>query len=284
MEYLIQKETLDSIGDAVRSVSEKADPILVSGLADEIRALSSLNFRVLGGTEQPAAPRENDIWVNTGTAIPSWAMSVDAPVNPVDGMVWVETGAFSSVAFNAVKKNQLLVYPLTAYQYLAGSWTKVTAKSYQNGAWQSWWSGQLYDHGEEYPDITGELVAHALDFSGDTSRAPTITKNGDSIVITTSATNYSGGLAYWEKKIDLTGQNVLKFVGSCYDSSQGRAKILVLSGISTSSVVASGVPGTVEGDVEIDISALDGAYYIGFAVSRGSGGNNTMTIKLVDLD
>lgn len=244
---------------------------------------SPLNFRVVGGTSAPSSPRENDIWVNTGTAIPSWSMAVDAPENPANGMVWVETGAFSSAAFNAVKKNQLLVYPLTAYQYLAGSWTKVTAKSFIGGAWRDWWAGQLYDYGTEYPDITGALTAYAMDFSGSDSRKPTITKNANNIVITTNSTNYSGGLAYWAKKIDLTNHNALKFNGSCVDSSQNRARILVLSSISTSSVVASGVPKTVADDVEIDISALNGEYYIGFSVSRGSGGNNSITINQVTL-
>ena len=244
---------------------------------------TGLNFRVVGGTSQPTAPRENDIWVNTGTAIPSWAMSVEAPQNPVDGMVWVELGEFSSVAFNVVKKNQLFVYPLSACQYLFGAWTKITAKSYQGGGWKDWWAGQLYDYGTEYLDITGELTAYALDFSGDTNRAPTITRNATSIVVTTDSTSYSGGLAYWPKKVNLTGYDALKFVGSCVDKSQNRAKILVLSSISKNGVVASGIPSTVEGDVEIDISTLEGEYYVGFSVSRGSGGNNYITINKVTL-
>lgn len=245
---------------------------------------AALNFRVIGGTSQPTAPRENDIWVNTDTGITGWIFSATKPDNPTEGMVWFATGVTSGAAFNAVRKNGIVLYPMAAQQYVGGTWKKIPAKTYQGGTWRSWWSGQLYDNGEEYPDITGDLVAYALDFSGDTNKAPTITRNDDSIVITTNATNYSGGLAYWEKKFDLTDYNVLKFNGYCYDSSQNRAKILVLSEIKESSVVASGVPGTVEGDVEIDISALEGEYYVGFSVSRGSGGNNTMTIKMVDLD
>lgn len=238
---------------------------------------TDLNFRVLGGAVQPTAPRENDIWVNTSTAIPSWAMSVGAPANPVDGMVWVETGAFSSVAFNAVKKNQLLVYPLSAQQYLAGSWAKVTAKSYQNGAWRNWWAGQLYDYGTEYLDITGELTAYALDFVNDTNKAPTITRNPSNIVVTTNATNYSGGLAYWPKKVDLTSYNSLRFNGFATDAQ--KAKIVVLTEIKESAIAASGVPKSTAEDVDVDISTLTGEFYIGFAVSRGSGGNNSITIN-----
>ena len=38
-----------------------------------------LNFRVIGGTVQPTAPRENDIWVNTDQNITSWNFGADEP-------------------------------------------------------------------------------------------------------------------------------------------------------------------------------------------------------------
>ena len=40
---------------------------------------ANLNFRVLGGTTQPANPKENDIWVNTDAKITSWVFSVTEP-------------------------------------------------------------------------------------------------------------------------------------------------------------------------------------------------------------
>ena len=43
-----------------------------------------LNFRILGGTTQPASPKENDIWVNTAADIPGWIIS---PVDPLEANI-----------------------------------------------------------------------------------------------------------------------------------------------------------------------------------------------------
>ena len=65
---------------------------------------SPLNLHVVGGASQPLSPKENTIWVNTGTAITGWVIS---PVQPAgtNGMVWIQTGESSNAAFNALKKN-----------------------------------------------------------------------------------------------------------------------------------------------------------------------------------
>jgi hypothetical protein len=243
---------------------------------------AALNFRVISGTSQPASPRENDIWVNTDY-ISSWVFASTEPENPTEGLVWIVTSNNSAVAFNALKKNSVMVYPLDAKQYTVGVWDTVAAKSYQNEAWVDWWPGQLYDNGKEYLNITGELTPYALDFSGTVNKAPTITKNDTNIVVTTDSTQYCGGLAYWANKIDLTNHTVLKFTGFCSDNSQNRAKVLVLSDLSKDAVAAEGVPATALSEIEIDISALSGSYYIGFSVSKGSSGNKTVTIEKVIL-
>ena len=118
-----------------------------------------LNFKVVGGTVQPASPSENMIWVNTSVAITSWVFSTTAPTSPAAGMVWFSTGPISSVAFNAVKKNGIWVYPTGCQQYISGAWVAKTAKTYQSGAWVEWlyW---LYDTGSkkvELRDITSAL-------------------------------------------------------------------------------------------------------------------------------
>lgn len=97
-----------------------------------------LNFKVVGGTVQPTSPSENIIWVNTSVAITSWVFSTTAPTSPVAGMVWFATGNSSSVAFNAVKKNGIWVYPAGCQQYISGAWVTKTAKTYQSGAWKDW--------------------------------------------------------------------------------------------------------------------------------------------------
>lgn len=112
-----------------------------------------LNFKVVGGTSAPTAPAENTIWVNTAVSITGWVFSTTAPTSPAAGMVWFSTGSISSVAFNAVKKNGIWVYPAGCQQYVSGAWVTKTAKTYQSGAWKDWvfW---LYKDGVKEVEFT----------------------------------------------------------------------------------------------------------------------------------
>lgn len=96
---------------------------------------TALNFRVLGGTARPAAPRENDIWVDTDTRIGSWVFSASEPEDPTPGMVWIGVGAASDAAFNALKKNEITVYPLWVRQYTDGAFADRNAYSFRGGEW-----------------------------------------------------------------------------------------------------------------------------------------------------
>ena len=75
-----------------------------------------LNFKVVGGTSQPTNPKENTIWVNTSTTITGYVFSAAEPAAPEEGMVWITTGTSSTVEFNALKKNGIQVYPISAKQ------------------------------------------------------------------------------------------------------------------------------------------------------------------------
>lgn len=91
-----------------------------------------LNFKVVGGTSAPASPSANTIWVNTSTTISDWVFSATQPTGAA-GRVWILTGDSSNAAFNALKKNNITVYPLSAKQYVSGAWVDKTIKCYQNG-------------------------------------------------------------------------------------------------------------------------------------------------------
>lgn len=155
---------------------------------------AGLNFKVVGGTTQPTNPKENTIWVNTSASITEWAFSVSAPANPTAGMVWFGIGLSSEVSFNALKKNQIHVYPISAKQYISGKWTDKTAKTYKNSAWRDWSQILLPSN-----DILGRLV------KGGQSVTPQYTSN----VLTLSLTNTSW--AYLEsdvsafKTLEITG-------------------------------------------------------------------------------
>lgn len=110
-----------------------------------------LNFQVIGGTTAPSNPKENMIWVNTSTKITSYIFSATQPTGSA-GMVWISTGTSSTVEFNALKKNGIQVYPISAKQYINGAWRNVEAKSYRNGSWVEWLETEkfLYYRGNFY--------------------------------------------------------------------------------------------------------------------------------------
>lgn len=118
-----------------------------------------LNFKVVGGTTQPNSPRENTIWVNTGTAITDWFFGATQPGTPIEGMVWFSVGTSSSAEFNALKKNGVQVYPLSAKQYVGSAWVSKTAKSYQNGSWVEWVTTvYVYKNGTVLPEAGSVIV------------------------------------------------------------------------------------------------------------------------------
>lgn len=99
---------------------------------------TALNFRFVGGTTQPDSAKENTIWVNTDQKITGWHFSITQPENMAEGELWLVCGASSNVAFNALKRNTIQVYPMYAKQWVSGALVERTAKTYQNGAWVDW--------------------------------------------------------------------------------------------------------------------------------------------------
>lgn len=118
---------------------------------------ANLNFKIVGGTSQPSSPSENTIWVNTSVPINAYYFSATQPTGITAGDVWIYTGTTSAAAFNALKKNGIMVYPLSAKQYVSGAWVSKTAMSYQGGEWNPWWSGDIYNAGDENTAITGGI-------------------------------------------------------------------------------------------------------------------------------
>lgn len=121
---------------------------------------AELNFEVVGGISAPASPKENTIWVNTNTAITDWVFSATQPPN-ASGRMWISTGTSSAIEFNALKKNGIQVYPISANQYVSGALVYKEAKIYQGGEWVEWWQGQLFDNGNQYEEFTGGWGAAA---------------------------------------------------------------------------------------------------------------------------
>ena len=183
----------------------------ITGIVDQIGAVEAsgggggLNFSVVGGLTQPADPKENTIWVETNVDITSWIFSAtepEAPADGKDGPVWITSGTSSPVEFNALKKNGIQVYPLSAKQYVSGAWVDKTAKIYQGGEWVEWIpTNYLFKAG------FGALVEFNV---GNESYAtlPIIGKNA--IIFTQSTHSGDGDYAYiiTKEPIDVTDISV----------------------------------------------------------------------------
>lgn len=81
-------------------------------------------------------------------------MSFTATLGVESGFVWIQTGPSSSTPFNALKKNNLTVYPVNCVQYISGAWVGMEAKTYQAGAWVDW-TTWLYNMGDTCAGLTG---------------------------------------------------------------------------------------------------------------------------------
>lgn len=167
-----------------------------------------LNFSVVGSEAQPSGPKENMIWAITSEPVTAWIFAAEAPADPVDGMLWIRTGTSSAAAFNAVKKNGIVLYPISAMQYTGSSWVDVTCKTYQSGEWVDWWNGELYEYGDELVAVTGGWV----EYSGNT-KVPVITRGANSLKLETVSSGYNVSIQT-RNLIDMTEYSALNYVGA----------------------------------------------------------------------
>jgi hypothetical protein len=240
-----------------------------------------LNFKVVGGTTAPSNPKENMIWVNTSTAITDYVFSATQP-SSVSGRVWISTDTSSTVEFNALKKHSIMVYPLSAKQYVSGAWVNKAAKSYQNGKWVDWWLGELFDNGNQWESVTGGWTSNGYTrgdslsvLSGSIGTDGTITLNGSNSGVTIMGT---------KNPIDLTGYSSITAYGKDLKVLSGSSMYLMITKSKTkynANNAASADFGNSKTSVNIPIStSMQGEYYIvvGTGNSAQQGGKITKII------
>lgn len=237
-----------------------------------------LNFAVVGGTSQPASPKDNTVWVNTPTEITDVLFSSEQPTVRTDGAalsggeIWIQTGKTSVIPFNALKKSTLMVYPNVAYQYdiSSATWVRQTARSYISSTWKDW-VVLYYDYGEEYVDLTGGWVAYGMDDKA--------VKYDTYIYLEVDSTG--NAWAYTNNPVDLTSISTLNFY--IKRSHEGACRIGVnavkptsannpLNSMAAMTKVASYVSTVTP--YSVDVSALTGPYYLVFLEAGERDGNN----------
>lgn len=209
-----------------------------------------LNFQVIGGTTAPSNPKENMIWINTSTTITDYVFSATQP-SAATGRVWISTGTSSQIEFNALKKNGIQVYPISAKQYVSGAWVEKTAMSYQGGQWVEWWvwNGDLFVNGDQIEKVTGGWKA----VNGAGSKA----EIGDVIKFTVPGSSGRDAAVFTKNKVNFDGYSQIKFT------------------INVTSTL---------GPVRVGVTTANTSYAPEFAAytETSSTGSRTLTVKLGD--
>ena len=247
-----------------------------------------LNFKVVGSATEPVSPSENMIWVNTSTPITGWTFSATKPEAPADGQdgpVWIQTSAASTVEFNALKKNGIQIYPISAKQHVGGAWVDVTAKSYQNGAWVDWWDGHsLFFYGNEMDAATGGWIVTPAYWSksGDGSKPADMIPSVNSRGGYTLKHGIASGGAIWhtKNKIDTSKISTIKFVGSMTSGSHTGMALYENIEFCSKHIVAELKGVLSQGTHTLTVPSDCGDCYVGFYVYN----NQTINVDEVIME
>jgi hypothetical protein len=175
------------------------------------------------------------------------------------------------VAFNALKKNGLTVCPVSASQFVGGAWVSKTAQSRQDGAWVSWWlPGTLFADGIDATELTGGWDSFAYSAgSGIDGRKITAEILPDGIFAPFPNARLKSTFIGTGKRVDVSGYTTLSMVFSeaTRSTASGAVKACLFSDAGYTVAAEAAVLST-SGETnlapQIDVSGLDGAYYIGF--------------------
>lgn len=255
---------------------------------------ASLNFKITGNP-QPASPRDNTIWINTDTPITSWMFNADQPTTPTEGMTWIIVGKSSPAAFNILKKNGIMVYPVSAKQYIGGEWVVKTAKSYQGGEWVEWIPvGALYYSGNECVDESGGWQARGwrVDSTYSGTVVPTITNNDDHMSIVVPSANVAGGAVEVKKDQDLTNVNSIS-IDFEMTANEFNVRLMVIARNATTmddsvkSILLNDAPTTTveRKKITLDVSSVSGSYdvVIAFADMWNGSKPDGVTMKVYSV-
>ena len=237
---------------------------------------AALNFKVVGNP-QPENPSENTIWLNTDVEITGWEITPAAPETALEGMVWIGVGTSGDIAFNALKKNAIQIFPLSAKQYVSGEWVNVKAQIYQGGEWTELWNGVLFENADQYEDITGGWVkGYSYGNAGTTA---TIDDTG----IKLSTVSGSQIIVETAKKVNLSGYSTLHANATVTSRTSSSANYLWLACTESSGMALvdnSNIPTKTstkvsalgEFELSLDVSAVTGEYFVAFGASVGGMG------------
>lgn len=230
---------------------------------------SSLNFDVKAYADvaalQSDVPKENTIGVITTVKITDWVFAAQEPDEPKEGTIWIVTGQSSGVEFNALKKNSILVYPVSIKQYISGAWVDVEAKTYQNGKWVD----LLYVYLISGSTLNTAFAGAWNQTTGQQGVGGSAQMTSEGLVVTANKGNGGSGSVFRygpDNKINFSDFNSIEFVVDI-KSGSGKFAAIVTSEFATgynSANVAYVDTAISQANqtVSMDVSGVNGEYYL----------------------
>ena len=222
----------------------------------------SLNFKVVTGLTQPVTASENTIWVKV-EAIGDWYFSATQPENLQELDVWILVNEYSPVEFNALKKNGIQVYPISAKQYVNGTLQEKSVKAYQNGQWATIATDYII-----IPNV-------GIEWQLTENSTKKVDNSGAVFVIKAGATSGPTGYALCE--VDVSKYSVLQINGNIQDIGSGSGSERVRVGLFSYSAkeLVLGVNSTGTNNVSFnetyDISSLSEKMWFGVSYTYAGG-------------
>lgn len=285
------------------------------GFANTGGGRDRLQLRVFSGVGSPnvTAPMENDIWVNTSTAVSGYEFSeTDHPsLEKTPGFVYFTStysggyDARNTTGLDFFRKNDNSNFTklLDCWQYAGGSWTEKAAYIYHGGTWHQFsdeMRGVLFYKGDQHVELTGGYASTGLRMypwnEGWDMLAPIMNIGTNMVVYQDSNPRF--GTIFTRNKIDVSKYKALK-ADVQYDLKGPGFNNGFWLGVSTSNGdqyrdVASFMAQTDTGNkshngvITIDLSNVSGSVYVYIAVVRHSHvseyGNNPVTFRKIWLE
>lgn len=203
----------------------------------------------------PANAAAGDIAVITALSLTSAYARATAPSTPSTGNIWVWTGSTSRQTIQLTDK--ITLFPRGIYRWSGSAWVIMTSFVYSGSAWVQL-SLAVYDTGNE---ILSPMTQRA--FGGNNYSYVTFTEQAAAVYGLRTNTGDWGYRCYsTDNTIDLTALSKIRMT---YTRTTDFTMTLYVSGINTSysaTASAGGSAGT-NLTVDLDVSALNGLYYIG---------------------
>ena len=268
-EYAVNHDDLKAVAKAIRDKGKTTEVLTFPvGFISAVEAISGggLNFEVVGGTEQPANPNVNMIWVNTSAEIVNWAITQEEPTSPDEGLLWIKAMDSSGGTELVVgEDNKIILYLGHAKLYTSSGWEQVEAALFADGQWNYFSSVGyfLFAQGE------GALI----NFYNNSQANASVTIGTDSIVVTSTMGSSSRASLVSSSSFDFSTleYNTLVFELKCTgigSSMSLRVGVFTQNGVEDPEKVsvATAVPNVSDEvqKINIDISNINGKYYVGF--------------------